>query len=139
MVRKHCRIKVWPNWPTFNVKFDMFANNVAQFGHHVGEQIQVKKCSWHVCTCSKHFHEHFLFDRMLSNLATMFANNSTQSACKMDFRLKEKGLSSTRVKKSKWSKSEEQKIGQLPPNVSMCIHASSKMQPRFSFYLTMHF
>ena len=61
------------------VKFDMFANNVAQFGHHVGQQIQVKKCSWHVCTCSKHFHEHFLFDRMLSNFATVFANNSTHS------------------------------------------------------------
>ena len=62
-----------------HVKFDMFSNNVAQFGHHVGQQIQVKKCSWHVCTCSKHFREHLLFDRMLSNLATMFANNSTQS------------------------------------------------------------
>ena len=62
-----------------HVKFDMFANNVAQFGHHVGQQIQVKKCSWHVCTCSEHFREHLLLDRMLSNLATMFANNSTQS------------------------------------------------------------
>ena len=102
-----------------HVKFDMFANNVAQFGHHVGQQIQVEKCSRHVCRCSKHFREHLLFDRMLSNLATMFANNSTQSgkscarimqksfksiatstsfSCKMDFRLKEKGLSSTRVK-----------------------------------------
>ena len=60
-----------------HVKFDMFANNVAQFGRHVGQQIQVKKCSLHVCTCSKHFHEHLLLDRMLSNLATMFANNST--------------------------------------------------------------
>ena len=62
-----------------HVKLDMFANNVAQFGHHVGQQIQVKKCSWHVCTCSKHFREHSLLDQMLSNLATMFANNSTQS------------------------------------------------------------
>ena len=62
-----------------NVKFDMFANNVAQFGHHVDQQIQVKKCPWHARTCSKHFLEHLLFDRMLSNLATMFANNSTQS------------------------------------------------------------
>ena len=61
------------------VKFDMFANNVAQFCHHDGQQIQVKKCSWHVCTWSKHFREHLLFDRMLSNLATMFANNSTHS------------------------------------------------------------
>ena len=25
-----------------HVEFDMFANNVAQFGHHVGQQIQVK-------------------------------------------------------------------------------------------------
>ena len=57
----------------------MFANNVAQFGHSVGQQIQVKKCSQHVCTCSKHFREHSLFDGMLSNLATMFANNSTHS------------------------------------------------------------
>ena len=62
-----------------HVKFDMFANNVAQFGHHVGQQIQVKKCLWHVCTFSKHFREHLLFDAMLSNLATMFANNSTHS------------------------------------------------------------
>ena len=61
------------------LKFDMFANNVAQFGHHVGQQVQVKKCSWHVCACSKHSREHLLFDRMMSNLATMFANNSTQS------------------------------------------------------------
>ena len=30
-----------------------------------------------VCTCSKHFPEHLLFDGMLSNLATMFASNST--------------------------------------------------------------
>ena len=66
-------------------KFDMFANNVAQFGHHVGQQIQVKKCSWHVCTCSKHFHEHFLFDRMLSTGATMFANNSTQSKLRENY------------------------------------------------------
>ena len=62
-----------------HAKFDMFANNVAQFGHHVGQQIQVKQCSRHVCTCSKHFHEHLMFDGMLSNLATMFANNSTHS------------------------------------------------------------
>ena len=62
-----------------HVKCDMFATNVAQFGHYVRQQIQVKKCSWHVCTCSKHFREHLLFDRMLSNLATMFANNSIQS------------------------------------------------------------
>ena len=62
-----------------HVKFDMFSNNVAQFGHHVGQQIQVKKCSWHVCACSKHFRKHLLFDRMLSNLAAMFANNSPQS------------------------------------------------------------
>ena len=60
--------------------FDMFANNVAQFGHYVGQQIQVKKCSWYVCTCSKHFREHLFFDRMLSYLATMFAKNSTQSS-----------------------------------------------------------
>ena len=63
-----------------HVKYDMIANNVAQFGHHVGQQIQAKKCSWHVCTCSKHFREHLLFDGMLPNLATMFANNSTQSS-----------------------------------------------------------
>ena len=62
-----------------HVKFDMFAKKFPQFGHHVGQQIQVKKCSWHVCTCSKNFREHLLFDRMLSNLAAMFANNSTQS------------------------------------------------------------
>ena len=68
-----------PNIVRKHVKFDMLTNNVAQFGHHVGQQIQVKKCSWHVCTCSKHFHEDLLLDRMLFNLATMFANNSTQS------------------------------------------------------------
>ena len=62
-----------------HVKFDMFANNVYQFGHQVGQQIQVKKYSWHVCICSKHFCEHLLFDGILSNLATMFAKNSTQS------------------------------------------------------------
>ena len=59
-----------------HVKYDMFANNVAQFGHHVGQQIQVKKCSRHVRTCSKHFREHLLLEGMLHNLATMFANNS---------------------------------------------------------------
>ena len=62
-----------------HVIFDMFANNVAQFGHHVGQQILVKKCSRHVFTCSKHFREHLLFNGMLSNLATMFANNSAPS------------------------------------------------------------
>ena len=111
----------------------MFANNVPQFGHHVGQQIQVKKCSWHVCTCSKHFREHLLFDGMLSNLATMFANNSTHSdgrqqfnsfrlklrdnyakivshdcswhefSCKIDNKSKEKGLSNTSVKNSQGS------------------------------------
>ena len=50
-----------------------------QTGHHVGEQIEVKKYSLHVCTSSKHFREHLLFDGMLYNLATMFANNSTHS------------------------------------------------------------
>ena len=71
-----------------HVKFDMFANNVAQVGHHVGQQIQVKKCSWHVCTCSKRFCEHLLLDGMLSNLATMFANNSTHlgKSCRINMR-----------------------------------------------------
>ena len=55
------------------------ANNVAQFGHHVGQQLQVKKCLRHLCTCSEHFRKYLLFDGMLSNLATMFANNSTHS------------------------------------------------------------
>ena len=55
-----------------HVKFDMFANNVAQCGRYVGQQIQVGKCSRHVCICSKQFREHLLFDGMLSNLATMF-------------------------------------------------------------------
>ena len=58
---------------TFSRTF-VVRSNVAQFGHHVGQQIQVKKYSWHVCTCSKHFREHLLFDRMLPNLATMLAN-----------------------------------------------------------------
>ena len=62
-----------------HVIFDMFANNAVKFGHHFGQQIQVKKCSWHVCTCSKHFREHLLFEGMLSKLATIFANNSTHS------------------------------------------------------------
>ena len=30
-----------------HVKCDMFANNVAQFGHHVGQRIRVEKCSSH--------------------------------------------------------------------------------------------
>ena len=76
-----------------HVKFEMFANNVAQFGHHVGQQIQVKKCSRHACTCSKRFHEHLLFDGMLSNLATMVANNSTQSG-KSCARIMRKSLTS---------------------------------------------
>ena len=61
------------------VKFDMFANNVPHSGHQVGQQIQIKKCSRHVCTCSKHYREHLLFDGILSNLATLFTNNSTHS------------------------------------------------------------
>ena len=76
-----------------HVKSDMSANNVVQFGHHVGQQIQVKKCSWHVCTCSKHFRKHLLFDPMLSNLATMFANKSTKSG-KSCGRIMQKSLKS---------------------------------------------
>ena len=53
--------------------------NVVQFGHYVGQQIQVTKCSRYACICSKHFREQLLFNGMLSNLATMFANNSTHS------------------------------------------------------------
>ena len=62
-----------------HVKFDMVANNVAKFGHHVGQQIQVKKCWPNVCTCSKRFRKNLLLDGMLSNLTTMLANNMTQS------------------------------------------------------------
>ena len=56
-----------------------FASNIAQCGHHLGQQIQVKTCSQQVCTCSTHFREHLFLDEMLSNLVTMLANNSTQS------------------------------------------------------------
>ena len=62
-----------------HITFDMFANNVTQFGQHVGQHIQVEKWSCHVCTCSKHSHKHLLFHRLWSNVAIMFANNSTQS------------------------------------------------------------
>ena len=41
--------------------------------------IETSACLWHVCTCSKHFRKHLLFDQMLSNLTTMFTSNSTQS------------------------------------------------------------
>ena len=87
-----------------HAKFDMFANNVAQFGHHVGQQIQVKKSSWHVCTCSKHFREHLLFDRVLSNLATMFASNSTQSgkSCERIMRISLKSIVTSTSLVAKW-------------------------------------
>ena len=87
-----------------HVKFDMFANSVAQFGHHVGQQIQVNKCSWHVCTCSKHIREHLLLDRMLSNLATMFANNSTHSvkSCGRSMRKSFKSIVASTSLVAKW-------------------------------------
>ena len=63
-----------------HVHFDIFANNVVQFGHHVGQQYSGQKM-FAACLfmLKKHFREHLLFDGMLSNLATMFANNSTRS------------------------------------------------------------
>ena len=93
----------------------MFVNNVAQFGHHGGHQIQIGKCLWPVCTCSKHFSEHLLLNRMLSNLAIMSANNSTHSGKSFERNMRkslesvvtsmslvteiEKELRNTRVKK----------------------------------------
>ena len=87
-----------------HVKFDMFVNDVTQFGYHVAQKIQVKKCSWHVRTCSKHSQEHLLFDGMLSNLATMFANNSTQSgkSCGRNMRKSFKSIVTSTSLVGKW-------------------------------------
>ena len=92
------------HYPRTSKGMAKLANNVAQFDHYVGQQIQVKKCSWHVCTCSKHFHEHLLLDRMLSNLATMFANNSTDlgKSCGRNMRKSFKSIVTSTSLVAKW-------------------------------------
>ena len=82
----------------------MFTNNAIQFGYIVGQQIQVKQCLQHACTCSKNFGEHLLLDGKLFNLSTMFANNSTHSgkSCGRNMRKSLESIVTSMTLVAKW-------------------------------------
>ena len=78
----HKFIKVWPNWPTLFVNMSNLTCSptmLPNLATVLANKFRSKNVRSMFVQAQHIFANILLFDRMLSNLATMVANNSTQS------------------------------------------------------------